>query len=209
MSTTCYDKLLIEWYRVNIIQLFVAQQTASDVAVAEWEEKNSAISKTDCSCRTFDNSLNRMIRANIVQQSSTWIFRDGYCSSPQGHSKQLSVAGRIHWVLKLKGGKPFRRRQSPISTWLAWVVGVFNSARLVHMGESSCDQLRHLVHLTTPANKHVCSPSLTPSWLKKFCKSRNGEPWASSSIYMAASLSSFLCDRKEGLQFRWLILFHF
>ena len=44
---------------------------------------------------------------------------------------------------KMKGGKPFRRRQIPISTWLAWVAGVFNSVQLLQMGEFSCDRLRH------------------------------------------------------------------
>ena len=60
---------------------------------------------------------------------------------------------------KMKGGKPFRRRQSPSSTWLAWVVGVFNSAQLLQMGELSCYRLRHSVHLTTPPQTNT-SPHL-------------------------------------------------
>ena len=60
---------------------------------------------------------------------------------------------------KMKGGKPFRRRQSPISTWLAWVVGVFNSAQLLQMGELSCYRLRNSVHLTTPPQTNT-SPHL-------------------------------------------------
>ena len=82
----------------NIIQILLLNKRQAMLQLLNGKKKNSAILKTDCSCRTFDNSLNRMIRANIVQQSSTWIFRYGYCSSPQGHSKQLSVSGRIHWV---------------------------------------------------------------------------------------------------------------